>query len=95
MEGNDSPVAFTQVAGAAKYLGIGERTVWELIRNGEIPTYRSGKKIFLLRYFDIDAFIETKKDILKSQIDKIVDEILESFIGKRWSRQRSWTRSPL
>ncbi len=83
MYGYESPKGYTRVPGAAKYLSVGERTIWELIRNGKIPTCRLGKKIVLLKYSDTDAFMETMKETRKNKVDEIVDEILEKFIGKR------------
>jgi excisionase family DNA binding protein len=83
MTGYESPIGYTRVPGAARYLGVGQRTIWELIRNGKISTYRLGKKIVLLKYSDIDAFMETIKETRKSQVDEIVDEILERFNRKK------------
>jgi len=89
MAGNESLVAYTRVAGAAIYLSVGQRTVRELIHNGQIPAYRIGKKTILLKYSDLDAFMATKKETRKSQLDKIVDEILEELVGKRGRGNRN------
>lgn len=48
--------ALFTVGQTAKLLGVGRRTVWRLIADGEIATIRIGRRV-LVRPEDLDAFI--------------------------------------
>jgi excisionase family DNA binding protein len=56
---SDPQVAYT-VQDAAGLLGLGERTVWEMIRAGEIESVKIGKSRRISRAA-IVAFIESKR----------------------------------
>jgi len=43
-------------AQAAEYLGIGRTLVYDLIRSGELPTVKIGRRT-VLRTLDLDAFL--------------------------------------
>jgi excisionase family DNA binding protein len=45
---------------AADYLGVGLRTLYKFIDDGDLPAYRMGRVIRLKRA-DVDAFIESRR----------------------------------
>ncbi len=44
------------VAAAAKFLGVGKTTVYELIRKGRLPAYKLGKRT-IIKLSDLQALL--------------------------------------
>ena len=61
----------------SKHGCIGKTTLRTLIKTGELPAYRAGGKI-LVRKSDFDAWL-TKRRIQPVDLNKLVDEVMESF----------------
>lgn len=57
---------YCRVPEAARYLSLGTRTIWEMIRIGKIPTYRLGRKVVLLKYQDLDEWMNEKKVVAEN-----------------------------
>lgn len=53
------PPAAGTVPKAAKYMGVGESTVWKLIREKKLPAVRIGRRT-LVRFRDADALLTPK-----------------------------------
>jgi hypothetical protein len=67
---------WTNIEGGAKYTALTPRTFRGLLKQG-LPHSRINKKIVLIRYVDIDSFLERFKvdeDREKAAIVEIVDE---------------------
>lgn len=55
-----APIEWLSSADAADYLGVGVRTLYKFIDDGDLPGYRLGRVIRLKRN-EIDAFIESRR----------------------------------
>lgn len=61
---NDRPVTLhvdpisVQVSVAAQLIGISERFAWDLVKTRELPSFKIGKKVRLVRYVDAVAYID-------------------------------------
>jgi excisionase family DNA binding protein len=55
-----APIEWLSSADAADYLGVGVRTLYKFIDDGDLPGYRLGRVIRLKRD-EIDAFIESRR----------------------------------
>lgn len=44
------------------WLGISERTVWDLIASGQIPVVRVGARALRIDETDLDAFIDERRE---------------------------------
>ena len=62
---------------AARYAGIGERLMREWLKRG-LPHARLNSGLILIRYKDIDTFIEGFMD-KHDQVDEIVNDVLREF----------------
>ncbi len=49
---------YVSVALAAEYLGVSDRTIRQMISDGRLTAYRSGKKLLRLDLIQIDARME-------------------------------------
>lgn len=57
---NDREPALLKPKEAAEFLSVSERSLWTLMRNGEIPHIRIGKSVrYLVK--DLESWIETKR----------------------------------
>jgi excisionase family DNA binding protein len=48
------------VPGAARYIGVYQRTIYKLIDRGEIPAFKIGR-VFRIRRADLDDFLERSR----------------------------------
>jgi excisionase family DNA binding protein len=55
-----APIEWLSSGEAADYLGVGLRTLYKFIDDGDLPGYRMGRVIRLKRN-EIDAFIESRR----------------------------------
>lgn len=55
-----APIEWMSSGDAADYLGVGVRTLYKFIDDGDLPGYRFGRVIRLKRD-EVDAFIESRR----------------------------------
>jgi len=58
--GSSSRIEWLSSGDAADHLGVGLRTLYKFIDDGDLPAYRMGRVIRLKRA-DLDAFIESRR----------------------------------
>jgi excisionase family DNA binding protein len=55
---DDEPPRWLTTVQAAKWLGVGQKSVLKLVNDGRIRGYRVGDRTIRLRKSDIDAYLE-------------------------------------
>jgi excisionase family DNA binding protein len=66
---------WASTADAADYLGLTTRTVYRFINDGELPAYKMGRVIRILRS-DLDAFIASRR-IAPGTLEHLVPPLKE------------------
>lgn len=73
---------YARIREAAKYIGLGERTVRSLLKAGELPHYRLRSGTILIAYGDIDEWIERYKvGYQPDYVEQVVEEITSEVLG--------------
>jgi excisionase family DNA binding protein len=80
---------YLPLAGVAQTLGVSERTAHSLIhdKSDPIPSFRIGRKILRVRKSDLHAWMEKRRRVDVSEVDRLVDEMLPP--GKTAERGRA------
>src|SRR5262249_326235 len=72
---------FLTLQEAASYLKVEYKTVYRLVRSGEIPAGKIGG-VYRLRKSDIDHFFEKQKETLRKSADTLSEAMVCSFCAK-------------
>ena len=48
---------YASVPAGAEYLDISPRKMWELVKEGKVPSYRIGKRLVRVRFTDLDRLM--------------------------------------
>ncbi len=66
---------FVRISTAAVLLDICHRKMWQLVREGAIPSYQVGRRATRVRVSEVIGYAQRQR-IGESAADKIVDELL-------------------
>jgi excisionase family DNA binding protein len=58
---HESCEGYGSVPAGAKFLNISPRTMWELVRQGKVPSYRIGKRLVRVSFRDLDELMAQNK----------------------------------
>ena len=59
------PNELISVRNGARHCDLGESTLWRLVRKGEIPSRRIGRRV-LIRRGDLDAYVDSLPDAFEA-----------------------------
>jgi excisionase family DNA binding protein len=68
---------WTDISGAAEYLDLKPRTLRGLLKDG-LPHVRLNRKTILIKYSDIDSWLERLK-VMEANEKKAIDHIVSEF----------------
>ena len=76
---HDSQSDYVDLSQSDREGPFSKRTLWTLIKTGQLPAYRPLKKKILIRRSDLNKLIEAKR--IGADLDKIVNETVAEILG--------------
>ena len=73
MTETDSPLNLKR---AADYLGIAKQTLYHLVSQGKITSYKPSGKLVFFRREDLDAYAFQGRRLANSEVNKKAEEVL-------------------
>lgn len=64
---------YAKVSEAAKHIRCSERTILQMIADGRLSGYRSGKRLVRVDLDELDAVIQPSSDAIAAHIEKIIE----------------------
>ncbi len=72
---------FLSIEDAAKLISVDYKTIYRLVRSGEIPAARIGRKLYRIKRADLDLFFERSKSVQMGVVCSSCGETILSVLG--------------